>query len=333
MTKQRKIAVLGANGRMSREVARAFHTAGWQVRAVTRNGKSEVLANLAGMEFAAADAMNKDEVIRATAGCDFIFNGLNPVYTAWAEQCMPMAENVLAAVKAHGAVHLFPGNIYHFGSTLPETLTPSTPVRPDHRKAHIRVQMEQLFADAARRDNMQTIILRAGDFYGGDGTGSWFDLLISTKVTKGKVTYPGNRNIIHAWAYLPDMAKAMVGLAEKAGTLSNFENFHFEGHNITGNQMHQAIEAATGKSLKSGTLPGFIVKMIGWLDPQMREVYEVFYQWKTPHAMKDDRLADVIGKVPHTTLNKAIREALAGQGILEAPSINKRTNPMPIAAE
>ena len=50
MTKQKKIAVLGANGRMSREVARAFHAAGWHVHAITRNGKSEALAKLADMQ-------------------------------------------------------------------------------------------------------------------------------------------------------------------------------------------------------------------------------------------------------------------------------------------
>ena len=221
----------------------------------------------------------------------------------------------MAAAKAHGAVHLFPGNIYHYGSTLPDTLTPETLARPDHQKAHIRVQMEQLFADAAKSDDVQTIMLRAGDFFGGDGTGSWFDLVICNKVTSGKMTYPGNPDIVHAWAYLPDMAKAFVGLAERAPTLSAFENFHFEGHNITGKQMHQAIEAVMGKKIKRGSLPGFIIKIMGWFNPQMREVHEVFYQWNTPHAVKDEGLGSVIDVVPHTSLNQAVKEALKGQGI------------------
>lgn len=316
MTQSKKIAVLGANGRLSREVARAFHAKGWQVVAITRNGKSEALANLAGMEFAAADAMNRDEIIKATQGCDVIFNGLNPVYTEWADKCMPMAENVLAALKTHGALHLFPGNIYHFGSALPEVLTPSTPARPDHGKAQIRVQMEDLFANAAKTDDIQTINLRSGDFFGGDGTGSWFDLGIISKLAKGKVLYPGNPNIIHAWAYLPDVAKDFVSLAEKADTLSNYENFHFEGHNITGNQMHRAIEKAMGANLKLGRLPAILFKVVGWFDPQMHEVSQVFYQWNTPHQMRDDQLSDVIGLSPKITLDVAVRDALIGQGHL-----------------
>jgi nucleoside-diphosphate-sugar epimerase len=333
MTQSKKIAVLGANGRLSREVARAFHAKGWQVRAVTRNGKSEALANLAGMEFVAADAMNQDEVIQATLGCDVIFNGLNPVYTEWAGKCMPMAENVLAALRKHGATHLFPGNIYNFGSTLPETLTPHTPARPDHGKAHIRVQMENLFAEVSKRDDIQTINLRSGDFFGGDGTGSWFDLVVSNKITKGKVTYPGNPNILHAWAYLPDVAKAFVELAEKADTLSNFENFHFDGHNITGDQMYRALEVAMGKNLKRDALPGFVIKVLGWFNPQMREVSEVFYQWNTPHQVKDSRLSEVIGNVPHTNLEEAVRSALVGQGHMKDEPRDIKIGSIQMAAE
>ena len=323
------IAVLGANGRLSREVARAFHAAGWQVCAITRNGKSPALANLSGMTFAAADAIDRDQVITATEGCDVVFNGLNPPYTDWADKAMPMAENAIAAAKTNGAVHLFPGNVYNFGSGMPATLTPDIPYQPDHRKGQIRLQMEEMFTDAAKAGDVQTIILRAGDFFGGDGTGSWFDLVLASKIAKGKFTYPGNRNIIHAWAYLPDLAKAFVGLADNAAGLAMFETFHFEGHNVTGDAMHQAAEAAMGCEVKRGGLPPLLVRIGGLFRPMMREVGEVFYLWTTPHAMKDERLTAVIGKLPHTPLDEAVRAALAGQGWLKGPvSADKATRSM-----
>lgn len=310
----KRVAILGANGRLSREVARAFHSAGWIVRAVTRDGKSRPLENLSGMEFAAADAMNREQIVRATTGCDIIFNGLNPVYTQWAEKCMVMAENVMAATRENHARHLFAGNIYNFGSKMPEVLTPETVFRPDHRKAHIRTQMEELFQVTAKAEGIQTINLRAGDFYGGDGTGSWFDLGVLSKLAKGKVIYPGNRNIVHAWAYLPDLAKAFVALGEKADELESFEVFHFEGHNITGDALHKAIEMVTEKSLKPAGLPGILLKIAGMFSPQMREVSQMYYLWQTPHQMKDNRLCDVIGTLPHTPLVEAVRGAMIDQG-------------------
>ncbi len=148
-SKSKTIAILGANGRLSREVARAFHAAGWKVRAITRDGRSEPLAGLKGMVFTAADAMDREAIVKATAGCDFIFNGLNPPYTDWADKCRVMAENVISSAKSHNSVHLFAGNVYHFGSSMPHTLTPDIPARPDHRKAHIRFEMERLFEEAA----------------------------------------------------------------------------------------------------------------------------------------------------------------------------------------
>ncbi|WP_292218306.1 NAD(P)H-binding protein, partial [Mesorhizobium sp.] len=119
-----KIAILGANGRLGRVVGKAFIDAGFDVRAVTRSGK--VPAELKGATAIAGDALDRDSLIRATQGVDIIFNGLNPIYTDWGK-CLPMAENVMAACRANGALHLFPGTVYNYGSPMPrgETDPPS----------------------------------------------------------------------------------------------------------------------------------------------------------------------------------------------------------------
>lgn len=100
-----KIAILGANGRLGRVVAKAFIDAGYDVRAITRTGK--VPAELAGATAVAGDALDRESLIRATQGVDIIFNGLNPIYTGWGK-CLPMAENVMTACRANGTLHLFP---------------------------------------------------------------------------------------------------------------------------------------------------------------------------------------------------------------------------------
>ncbi len=314
---QKTIAILGANGRLSREVARAFNAAGWKVRAVTRNGECPALSNCTGMEFAAADAFNRQALMKACKDTDVVFNGLNPSdYTQWEEKALPMAENALAAIEAAGALHLFPGNIYNFGTDLPAVLTPQTPFRPDHSKADIRCRMEALFNEAAKRNAVQTIIVRQGDFFGGDGNGSWFDLVIAKDIAKGKLTWPGRRDVVHAWAYLPDLAKVFVRLAERSDQLEAFEIFHFEGHNVTGDQMHAAIEAASGLRLKKAGMPHFVLKLAGIFSPLMRAVSVMYYLWQKPHSVKDDRLKALIGPVYHTPLEKAVRHALIGQNLL-----------------
>ncbi|WP_292102690.1 NAD-dependent epimerase/dehydratase family protein, partial [Mesorhizobium sp.] len=165
-----KIAILGANGRLGRVVAKAFIDAGFDVRAVTRTGK--VPPELKGAIAVAGDALDRQSLIRATQGVDIIFNGLNPIYTDWGK-CLPMAENVMAACRANGALHLFPGTVYNYGSPMPQVITEETTFHPTTDKGRIRVAMEELFRREADAGRVRTILLRAGDFFGGTGSGGW----------------------------------------------------------------------------------------------------------------------------------------------------------------
>jgi nucleoside-diphosphate-sugar epimerase len=306
------IAVLGAGGRLGRVAAKSFLDSGYRVIAVTRTGR--LPGELDGAEARAADAMKRHELVQATAGADIIFNGLNPVYTDWKEKCMVMAENVVAAAKAHRATQLFPGNVYCFGSPLVRDLEESTRFSPSTRKGRIRVQMENLFERAAREDGIQTIILRAGDFFGGKGTGSWFDLVITQKAKKGVTTWPGPRGLVHAWAYLPDFAAAFVALAEKREALGRFEIFHFAGHTIAAEDMAKAIGRVTGKQQKVRGLPWWAIRVGGLAIPMWREIAEMSYLWQAPHRLVSERLEAAIGVVPHTPLDAAVKQALSDIG-------------------
>lgn len=306
------IAVLGAGGRLGRIAAKSFLEHGYRVIAVTRTGM--LPDGLCGAEARAADAMRREELIRATTGADVIFNGLNPLYTDWKEKCMAMAENVIAAAKVHGATQLFPGNVYCFGAPLARDLSESTPFSASTRKGRIRVQMEKLFEKAAREEGVQTIILRAGDFFGGTGTGSWFDLVVAKKAAKGVTTWPGPDNLVHAWAYLPDFAEAFVALAERRRELARFEAFHFPGHAVTGRDMAHAIGRATGKRQKIRGVPWRAMWIGGLAVPLWREILEMRYLWRAPHRLVSERLEAVIGTVAHTPFETAVARALADLG-------------------
>jgi nucleoside-diphosphate-sugar epimerase len=312
------IAILGARGRLGRTVAKAFIDAGYSVRAITRDGK--LPRELDGAQAFAADSLDCDALIRATQGMDIVFNGLNPLYTDWAKMCMPMAENVIAACKANGALHLFPGNVYNFGSPMPAALTEDLPFNPTTRKGRIRTEMERLFERSARESGVQTAVLRAGDFFGGRGTGSWFDLIMTSKVAKGVYTAAGPTNLIHEWAYLPDLARAFVDLADNRGKLDTFEKLHFPGHAITDNELKISIEKALGKSLRMSSLPWWIIRLAGTVHPMMWEIAEMSYLRLEPHRLVSDRLEDVIGEIPHTPVDRAVAEALADLGLSGEPA-------------
>ena len=302
------IAVLGARGRLGHVVTQAAMAAGHTVLAVTRDGR--LPESLAGAEARRADAMKVGELIAATEGADVIFNGLNPLYPDWAEMCPVLAENVVAAAKANGAHHLFAGNVYNYGHEIPRFAGPETPMYGSTRKGAIRIAMDQRFEQAAREEGVDTTTLRAGDFFGGPGRGSWFDLIITAPLAKHKYVWPGRSDIPHAFAYLPDLARAFVALAERHRELKGFNVFTFAGHTITGKEMGRHLDVATGKRLRRSSFSWLGLRAVGLFRPFMREVVELSYLWFTPHALDGSKFEEFVGGFEATPVNRAVAEAV-----------------------
>ena len=310
-----RIAILGARGRLGRAVAKAFLDAGYEVRAITRDGK--LPDELKGAEGVAADALDRAQLIEATAGVDFVFNGLSPVYSDWSS-VLPMAENAMAACHANGAQHLVAGTVYNFGSPMPEVITEDIPQRPTTEKGRIRAEQEQLYRREAEVGRVRTILLRAGDFFGGKGTGSWFDLVIASKLSKGVYTAPGPVELVHAWAYLPDLARTFVALAEKRQQLGAYESFNFPGHSLTDLEIKASMERIVGRKLKLASMPWWVLRAGSPFMPMWKAIVSMAYLRFEPHRLVSSRLEAAIGEIPHTPLDEAVAGALADLGLHSA---------------
>ena len=311
------IAVLGAGGRLGSTIVREAAARGHRIVLVTRTGAVPAEITLAGahLEGRAADALDARALAGAVRGADVVVNALNPPYTAWPRRAMPMARAVIEACAATGAHHLFPGNVYAQGQSMPPVILPDTPEQPTSRKGAIRRDMEALFREAAQAGGVHTTILRAGDFFGGARpAGSWLDLVIAAKVKKGRFTYPGPMDVPHAWAYLPDLAHAFVDLAERHKALPPFAVLGFEGHTFTGTQLKAELEAAAGRPLKAARLSWPLVRAIGLVYPMYREIAEMAYLWCRPHRIDGSALAEIVGPPMRTASADALEAALAAMG-------------------
>ena len=83
----------------------------------------------------------------------------------------------------------------------------------------MRVEIETRLKEASAT-GVRVIVLRAGDYFGGESLGSWFDRVLIRDIAAGRLTWPGPLDVYHEWAYLPDMAQAFVRLAEGARALT-----------------------------------------------------------------------------------------------------------------
>ncbi|HUG62187.1 MAG TPA: NAD-dependent epimerase/dehydratase family protein [Methylomirabilota bacterium] len=307
------VLVLGAAGRIGRAVAEAFRDAGWRVKGQVRPGGAGRLG--AGIEPVEANGADAEALARAGADVDVVFHGLNPIYTRWKQDMTPLADAAIAAAAANRALLLLPGNVYNFGARMPERLTPDAPFRPTTSKGRLRVKLEDRIAAAAQRKGFKIGVLRAGDFFGGAGPGSWFDLVLAKDLAKDRFTRPAPPGLIHAWAYVPDLAAAFVRLAEARDRLGTVERFHFTGHAVTMEDMAAAVEAAVGRPLEVKALPWGMLRLVAVFMPMMRALLEMKYLWDVPHRLVDDRLEAFTGPLPATPLNRAVAEALAAMTV------------------
>jgi nucleoside-diphosphate-sugar epimerase len=308
-----KVVVLGAAGRVGDAIARAFLRHGWAVTGLARNAKAATLAP--GVKVVQADATDRASLIAACAGTDVIVNALNPLYTEWQEKALPMAQNVLAAAKASGATHMLPGNVYNFGYGITVGMREDATEVPSTEKARIRIAMEDLFRQAAAEGGPQTIVLRAGDFYGGTRKDSWLDAMILAKLQRDVFTWPGPLDLPHAFAYLPDLAEAFVALAERRSTLPRFDTFHFAGHVFTGESMKAAAEAAVGRPLVMKGVSWTMLRLVGLFMPIVREIAKMSYLWRTAHSLDGSKLERTVGRLPTTAPVDALRQAIDDLGL------------------
>lgn len=301
-----RILVLGAAGRLGRVAAEAFRDDGWEVISLVRPGARERAPRRT--RTIEIDALDHAAVAAAASGADVILHALNPPYTEWSRLALPLAYSAVNAARTAGATLLFVGNLYNHGSPLPPVIDESTPMRPTAHKGRLRVLIEDHMAEAAEQ-GLRGIVLRAGDFFGG-GRGAWLDLVITKEIGRGRLTYPGPIDIVHEWAYLPDLAATLVRLAAIRERLSPFEAVGFSGHAVTGRELTAAIAKASGQGLAVKRMSWWLIHALRPVVPLSRELSEIAYLWNEPHRIDGGKLRTLIGDVPHTPLDVAVARAL-----------------------
>lgn len=279
------VLILGSTGRFGRNAAEAFWNAGWQVRTFTRG---------------------TEDLQEAAHGADVIVNAWNPDYQKWAELVPGLTRDVIAAAQVSGATVVVPGNVYVFGTDAPQLFGSDTPHAATNPLGRVRIEMEAAY----RASGVRTIILRGGDFLDTEPSGNWFDRIIAAKVERGRLSYPGAVDVAHAWAYLPDMANALVGLCEMRDRLEVFEDVPFAGYTLTGDELAELCGQALGQKVTARRMNWLPLRLAAPLLPMVRGVLEMRYLWNKPHRLDGSRLEQLLPAFRPTDPAVALRSAL-----------------------
>ena len=318
-TRLPSILVLGASGRFGLAAVQAFAAAGHPVLAQSRRLPVGLPAGVRHLPMAPGDPA----LARLAAGVRTVVHAVNPPYDRWEREAMALARQGMDLAAELDATFMLPGNVYNFGEHMPELLAEDTVQRPTTRKGRIRCEMEDLMAQRAAQ-GLDSVVIRAGDFFGA-GTGSWLDLVIAKSLGSGKLVYPGPLDRPHAWAYLPDLARAFVAVAQHGhaqGSRSGLQRSHFAGHTATGEQWLAAIESsaralgiAPARGFSRGAMPWGLIRAGGLVVPMWREIAEMAYLWRVPHRLDGRALMRAVGELPATPLAEALSESLIELGL------------------
>lgn len=318
---QQTVLILGARGRFGLAATQAFADAGWTVLAQIRPDAPIPTGGLpeGRIRWIAADLNGIDVLLMQAKGAHVVVNALNPAYTnaAWQAQGLALMEASMALARALQATLMFPGNVYNFGTGMPGVLHEDTPQRAQTVMGKVRVAMELRLKEAGIRG----VVIRAGNFFGA-GRGAVFDQLMVKNIHKGELTYLGERNVLGAWAYVPDLARAFVAVAHQRAGLRAFEVLHFAGHSLTGQDWLSALTpvartqrwVSAASPLKFKQLPWFVIRMGALVVPTWAALLSLRYLWQTAHALDNTQLVSLIGAEPHTPLDQALTAALRQLG-------------------
>lgn len=283
------VLILGSNGRFGHHAALAFEAAGWTVRRFDRN---------------------TDDLNKASLGVDVIVNAWNPLYTQWASQVPNQTAQICDVAKRNHATVIVPGNVYVFGSQTPAPWSEKSTYAAENPLGQIRIKMEETYRNAG----VKTIVLRAGDYLDTRKSGNWFDQIMTKKLNKGVFTYPGNPDIPHAWAFLPDVCRAAVQLAEKRTELPEFCDVPFPGYTLTGTEIAGLVDQSVEGSVRLKQMSWWPIQAMSAVWPMGRKLVEMRFLWNTPHWLDESQFNALLPGFEHTPPQQALALAVQGAG-------------------
>lgn len=283
---KKSVLILGSHGRFGRHAAEAFWNAGWSIRVFDRR---------------------RDTLDVAADHCDVIVNAWNPLYPDWAAQVAKLHEQVQQVACKTGATVIVPGNVYVFGPRTPAPWGVDSDHAAQNPLGRIRIDLEQSY----RNSGVRTIFLRAGDFIDTEASGNWLDKIMLPGVAKGRFTYPGRTDIPHAWAYLPDLARAAVALAEMRDDLNIFEDVPFPGCTLTAEDIAATLSDIAGHAIATRRMSWVPLHIARPFWPMGRCLLEMRYLWDTPHWLDDTRFRQLCPEFVATPVPEVLQAAAA----------------------
>lgn len=269
--------ILGA-GLIGSELSRQLIARGDQVVVGTRSG-----TQLPGAAAVSVNANDASALTQALTDAETLYICTNPLYELWAEEWPAIGAATIEAAHNSGAKLIMMGNLYAHGIPT-EPMTAQTPFAPADTKGQVRADLSEAIFAAHRRGDIKAAEIRASDYFGPAATvnahlgNGFFEPLLAGKTAR----VVGNPALKHSWAYIPDIAKTMIAVANRDEALGR-PWIAPHASDASRNDIADQVAQIAGRQNNPGKvagIPQWLLRSIGLINPRMREVAASSYQFR-----------------------------------------------------
>lgn len=286
------ITILGAGGAIANHLVPLLAEQKKPFRVVSRTARPTAGAS----EVIAADLTDRDQTLRAVAGSSVVLLlvGLKYDHKVWAEQWPRIMANTIEASKRAGAKLLFFDNVYMYGH-VSGAMTEETAFNPSSRKGEIRAQIAATLLNEIKAGSLTAMIARAPDFYG-PATPTGANIFVLDAWAKNqKASWLVNDRVPHSLIYTPDAARGVLTLAESDSAWNQTWHLPTTPNPPTGRDFITMAAQTWGVEPKYRVLNRPMIKVFGWFNPVVGEIYEMLYQYDSPYLFDSSKFARTFG--------------------------------------
>lgn len=285
--------ILGANGVIARELARALAGMPGDLRLVSRHPQKVNASD----ELVAADLLDADATARAVAGSTvaYLVAGLKYDAKVWEDQWPKVIRNVIDACKRARCRLVFFDNVYAYGRVT-GAMTEETPFNPRSRKGDVRARIATTLLDAMRAGELEAMIVRAADFYGPGAVLSLPHATVFTRLKAGKTPqWVGNARAFHTFTYTPDAGHAVAVLGQAPQAFGQTWHLPTRADAMTGEAFARLACELAGRPFKLQVAPRWVLRAMGLFVPVLRENDEMMYQFEYDYRFDSGKIATAFG--------------------------------------
>jgi len=287
----------------------ALRHRGQTARLVNRSGHARVPDDV---EVVGGDARDPAFTTEVARGAGVVYQTLNPPYPEWIAQFPSLQAGVLVAAEAAGARLVSMENVYMYGRPAGRPLTEDREYAAHTTKGRLRGRMarELLAAHAAGR--VEVAIGRASDYFGprGGAQSNLGDRLFPAALAGRTATALGDPDQPHTYTYIPDIGEGLAVLGEHPDAPGHVWHLPNDADTRTTRQLVDIVYRQAGRSRgRLRTLPPVMLRVLGLVNPTMRELVEMQYQFAEPFIVDSSKIANKLG-VEATPIEQALADTL-----------------------